>query len=487
MEYLTCPFCNETDFDVIGLKMHLALYCEEYDKVPLGDSKEEHSLEPVKESYEILNLRQNQITYTKGQREALIDIENFILGNTNKYTLSGLAGTGKTYVIENMVNRGAQAGKKVTVVAPTNRAKKIVKSKIPPSCRITDIRTIHSFLYGAPDEETGEWIPSVKMTKDDLVICDESSMIDKSIYDDIMNNLNGAKVIFVGDPFQLEPVGNNPNLFKDTNYTLTQVKRQASDSNILKYALYLRYIKCVVYPATSAPDIKLMYPAPVLSRYIESVKNGEDSIYITGTNRHRLTINREVRKAVYGNEEDRPIVGDRLISIANSVSYANSETFDFNENYEFIEEDIFKYADGFKEDTTEYEVKGYLFRNNNGSKTYLLLVPEFEKPSLYHQAIADIIQGDYLKSLFKKENGKSFKSLSKAVTIATYGYCISVFKSQGGQFEKVFVKIDWPRDNPKNLYTAITRAEKELYLSMSDFPKVNWDDINSVFAKEFSG
>lgn len=25
-----CPFCKETEFDLIGLKLHLMLYCDEY-------------------------------------------------------------------------------------------------------------------------------------------------------------------------------------------------------------------------------------------------------------------------------------------------------------------------------------------------------------------------------------------------------------------------------------------------------------------------
>jgi len=27
---LTCPFCGDTDFDKIGLKLHLKYHCEEY-------------------------------------------------------------------------------------------------------------------------------------------------------------------------------------------------------------------------------------------------------------------------------------------------------------------------------------------------------------------------------------------------------------------------------------------------------------------------
>lgn len=34
---VVCPFCGENDFDLIGLKCHLARHCEPYDKTPWED------------------------------------------------------------------------------------------------------------------------------------------------------------------------------------------------------------------------------------------------------------------------------------------------------------------------------------------------------------------------------------------------------------------------------------------------------------------
>ena len=31
-ENVVCPFCSEDDFDLVGLKYHLARYCEEFNK-----------------------------------------------------------------------------------------------------------------------------------------------------------------------------------------------------------------------------------------------------------------------------------------------------------------------------------------------------------------------------------------------------------------------------------------------------------------------
>lgn len=37
-EVCVCPFCNETDFDLVGLKIHLMYNCEEYEKINLPQS-----------------------------------------------------------------------------------------------------------------------------------------------------------------------------------------------------------------------------------------------------------------------------------------------------------------------------------------------------------------------------------------------------------------------------------------------------------------
>lgn len=34
---LVCPFCHDKDFDAIGLKYHLIMYCDEYAAVDISD------------------------------------------------------------------------------------------------------------------------------------------------------------------------------------------------------------------------------------------------------------------------------------------------------------------------------------------------------------------------------------------------------------------------------------------------------------------
>jgi len=91
------------------------------------------------------------------------------------------------------------------------------------------------------------------------------------------------------------------------------------------------------------------------------------------------------------------------------------------------------------------------------------------------QAFYNLVKQDYEneKSNFKKylkiKNNKFYNALQ-----VKYSYCITCHKSQGGQWDDVFVEFPYLPEGPdKNffrwLYTAITRAKKRLYLV--GFPK----------------
>ena len=91
------------------------------------------------------------------------------------------------------------------------------------------------------------------------------------------------------------------------------------------------------------------------------------------------------------------------------------------------------------------------------------------------QSLYKSVQDDYKdeKSSFKKflkvKNNPYFNALQ-----VKYSYSITCHKSQGGQWDKVFVEYPYLPDGPNKdffrwLYTAITRAKKDLYLI--GFPK----------------
>ncbi|MBT7654222.1 MAG: ATP-binding domain-containing protein, partial [Flavobacteriaceae bacterium] len=95
---------------------------------------------------------------------------------------------------------------------------------------------------------------------------------------------------------------------------------------------------------------------------------------------------------------------------------------------------------------------------------------------LYQEVLKDF---NYEKSKYKKflkvKSNKFFNALQ-----VKYSYAVTCHKSQGGQWENVFIEKPYLSDGPDKdylrwLYTAMTRAKKQLFLI--GFPDGDFDSI----------
>lgn len=146
--------------------------------------------------------------------------------------LTGGPGTGKSFVVNSVKTAFKLNNKSVAVVAPTGKAAALVGGT-----------TIHRKLgWGLH----GNWGPNTEIT-DDVLIVDESSMIDNDLFLAMMNMTNKeTRVIFVGDPDQLPPIGKGfP--FKQIIacgkvpvYNLTTIHRTADGSMIPQLAQQIK-------------------------------------------------------------------------------------------------------------------------------------------------------------------------------------------------------------------------------------------------------
>ena len=145
--------------------------------------------------------------------------------------LLGAPGTGKTWLIARLIRRWIDSGLRVKVCAPTGKAAVVLGEKV--SCNVT---TIHSLLDMRPGGSPKEYIYA------DIVVVDESSMIDSEMMGWLLQAAGKANVILVGDPYQLPPVGAGcpfHDMIKANvlpTFTLTEVQRQAENSGIVKLA-----------------------------------------------------------------------------------------------------------------------------------------------------------------------------------------------------------------------------------------------------------
>lgn len=447
-------------------------------------------------------------TITSDQKKALQEIDSF-LGNKHEhiFTLAGYAGTGKT-TIASLIASIAKSKHKIKHImfcASTNKALQVLKGKVYNSGKYT-FRTAYSFLYSTRYKKHSyeSKVKNKSEIKYGLIICDESSMISNTMLDDMSDFIaeNHNKIIYIGDSFQLPAVKDNQyNVFDFKNiYTMTDVCRQAKNSGVLAYATELRTQKKIVNPRedySQYNDIHIDDGKNLWNKYLDDLKNNRNSSCIVFQNKTRVAVNNGAR-AFLGysgeNEDIQPKNNEILISIANSeIGYNNGETFIFDESYKYVTSGTVHYYGTVGGRSEKIATQMYLyFKTGKGKECSipLIVVPKFFEPSVYHYQfiVEDIIKlfdDDESKKMMKyfivQDESKSSKRKKKNVAgkltpnavIATYGYAITAHKAQGSQWDTVYIMERQNSFNEENnarwLYTAITRASKELCINRDIF------------------
>ena len=490
------------------------------------------------------------ITLTLSQKEALMAIQSFIEGNDRVFQLKGYAGSGKTTVIKGLVDFLRAQGKDSILCAPTGRAAKVMQEKIGE-----DAYTIHKAIYSFEDleeiklEEEGRTNVTFKyhfklldnLTRtNSIYIVDEASMISdqfsegeffrfgsgkllKDLIEYTRIGLPGttSKIIFVGDPVQLPPIGMNfsPALTKEyleekyniiniQEKELTEVKRANENSGILKSSKNIRQsITSGLYNDfdLSANDTDLFNVSA--KDFIDTYNNCEgDKIIVTYKNETSAKINEAIRKQKFG--EGKDIRGGDLIMVSNNNYKLKLMNGEFgvvvNASPNLITRSITPKGNAtvilrwrevelmFPVGNEEKIVKTLMLDNFLTGGTML-------SPDVQHALYIDfIIRHSELKPKTKEfdealRNDPFFNSIH-----LKYGYSVTCHKAQGGEWANVF--IFWDRaatsgvhfindnlgikgNNNESFYrwayTAVTRASSKLYCINP--PKFNsYDSISFV-------
>ncbi|MDO1605286.1 ATP-dependent RecD-like DNA helicase [Lactobacillus sp. YT155] len=210
----------------------------------LADSYEQELDEDELEQAVQKSAKQLKISYDDSQIEAIkMALKNPV------FLLTGGPGTGKTTIINGIVATFAKLHKEtlniadyknndfpVALAAPTGRAAKQMTDTtgLPAS-------TIHRLLGLNGSDDINE--TTVSEITADLIIIDEMSMVDVSLFKQLLSAINpGSQLILVGDKDQLPSVGPGQ-VFSDMiesealpTKKLDFIYRQDSDSSITKLA-----------------------------------------------------------------------------------------------------------------------------------------------------------------------------------------------------------------------------------------------------------
>lgn len=443
---------------------------------------------------------------TLNQETAIKHIQNFIDPENNDwiYILKGYAGTGKTTLVAALVDFLKTINYTFYLMAPTGRAAKVLQQYSGFYAS-----TIHRKIYRKKAFPGGgfNFVLANNTAENCLFIVDEASMIGAkseglsghSFLHDLLDYIsNGVrcKVLFVGDTAQLPPIGStispalNPSALQEFSLnkvgasTLTQVLRQELNSGILYNATLIReviiskVVKFLKFNLQSFQDIKAISGHEV-QEYLEQAYNHygmEETIIICRSNKIANRYNQQIRNRIMYFEEEVS-GGDWLMVVKNNYTWINpDEKVFFLANGEMIQiKRIAKetHLYGFTFFDVEVELKDH-------PDTPVLDIRIFKEslhadgPALSETQInqlAQAVEQDYLDINDKKLRLKKIleNNYYNAVQVK-FGYAITGHKSQGGQWDCVF--IDQSFFSPENfnmeylrwLYTALTRAKKQVYL-----------------------
>jgi exodeoxyribonuclease-5 len=253
-----------------------------------------------------------------------------------------------------------------------------------------------------------------------LIILDECSMVGSQIASDILSL--GIKILVLGDPGQLPPIGDEGFFIKDQpDILLDEIHRQAKDSPILWLATKVRLGEKLDL-GTYGDSRVIMKNQLTADDMLKADQN------ICGMNSTRHAYNRRIRELIYGESHVFPQKEDKMICLRNNhdLGLVNGAMFFVKEVA--MQDDDFVTMSLWDERFEELSVQAH-------SKL-------FTHPS---EPL------DY----WRRRDAEEFY----------YAYVITGHKSQGSQWDTVTV-IDesfvFRADRSKWLYTAITRASNKI-------------------------
>lgn len=373
------------------------------------------------------------MSWSPQQDTALKNIAKWLADRNGKkvFRLFGYAGTGKTTLAKEIA---AAVDGDVLFMCYTGKASLVLRKK---GC--VGASTIHSAIY-KPEEDPVTGITTFRLNRDSpvafaqLVIVDEVSMVGEELARDLLSF--GSRVLVLGDPAQLPPVkGEGFFINAEPDLMLTEIHRQAAESPIIRMSMDVREgrgLKPGAY-GTSRVVLRSCIDKEELRREVLAADQ-----LLCGMNRTRQTFNERVRQ-IRGMGDPgmpkMPVVGDRLVCLRNDKQKGlfNGGLWDV--------------------------AKVLPQRRAKLPGSVAMEVVSIDEPHLGHVEI------DVPGQFFLGTEGELEWQIKKRADQFTYGYALTVHKSQGSQWDNVLVFDEssvFREDSAKHLYTGLTRAAERV-------------------------
>lgn len=428
------------------------------------------------------------------------------LKNPDKYmfSLQGGAGTGKSTLVAALEHLFPGS---VEYIAPTGKAAQVLRQKEIPA------KTAHSMLYKPvtnseaaqevqklmkkmesldPDSKEYENANEIllRMTAErnkvtdatwsmdkwnsplavppQLIIIDESSMIRNKQWSDM--RILGSQLLAVGDPYQLPPVNDEPDplgrkFFNDVeaDVLLETIHRQALDSPIIQASIEARMYGGFAERINTNGCI--IAARPQFSGIVMASLDYERVIVHANQTRKMLNTMIRIKK---GLDPYRPGVGETIM-IRNKYSGIMKKTIDGDiceMPYEFTkgsEYEVLSIEDQAGRDRTNEPFVKMLLKDWEGNVIEVSRVPTMAFRGYFTTAgVKDIQHAAGIPFHLNSSRGLIFEQFTRTPEF-DFCHAITCHNAQGSQWDNVMVIADYSgKDKKKWLYTAVTRAAKNL-------------------------
>lgn len=456
------------------------------------------------------------------QNKVFEQIKAFLNSDASVFILRGYAGTGKTTMVKVIADYIKQS-RQLAMMAPTGRAARVLATKtghkavtihkaiyakahIEPK-KVKDIaESEYKFVFPINESENGGNI--VAIVDEASMVCSRKIEHELFIFgtDNLMEDLLtfvrpnfGGKVIFVGDPAQLPPVGESVSnalraeYFKEKGLKvveaeLTEVLRQKGDSVILKNAMMIRDLlqkdkRNQLVFEEQKDDVEMVPSEQFLDKYLKYRKESgrHDSVIICYSNKSANRYNRDIRKSLYGG--DVPLRENDILLITQNNYRLNRM------NGEFVP--VLSVGARTQQSAPVYaQIGGKRQRIVITLNFIQVTVPDGDGNPMLCMLLEDLLTSD--KATISIDENRALyinfcmrhPSLKQGTQVfadallndeyynairAKYGYAVTGHKCQGGEWGKVFVdytdRTGLDDDSLRWAYTATTRAQKTLYVS----------------------
>ncbi len=477
--------------------------------------------------------KENCIVLTKDQEKSFELFCDWLKApySFKPFVMRGFAGSGKTYLSMKLLKKVDDLGLCWTVVAPTHKAVGVLREALksesiqPTWFPSTIHRLLRLKLKRQADVEICEKTDQTDGSLENLglVLIDEASMVDSNLLEITLEcaRFNSTRLVFVGDPAQLPPVGETSSsvflMKRAVNSELKEVVRHQGP--VLQLA---KIVRDGQIPCNQPPILPIIRNKKgnvgILERnnWLEKAKSAlrlsslEDDYdrarILCYTNRIVDNLVPHARRAIHGEMADQYQVlpGEVLISRKAVIANASLKENELGEepdilissNREMVVEDVI--PDSF--DLASLEIHQDLEISLPKIETQvanvvcdqkefsLRLMPQIGSKSRLALDLALNKLSNQAREKGKKNSGSiwklfffirdSFASLGPASVL-------TIHRSQGSTFGDVFITPDvfWPKDlefRRRLLYVAVSRASKGVWIVGDNKNKINQEILEKL-------